>query len=86
MIAGFGEGASWSTDRLERFSCPTDFGRRYRARLDGAAGLRVVLGAAAAELLLDAAGERAVGVEARTPEGESIAVAADRVVVAMGGL
>jgi choline dehydrogenase-like flavoprotein len=86
MIAHFDGSTSWSTDCLERFSCPTDFGQRYLKQLKQAPNLRVVLGATVVEVLLDGGGRRARGVDARTPEGEQIEVRASQVVVATGGL
>ncbi len=55
MIAGFSSDAV-HTRSLERFSCPTDFGRRYRRRLDLAAGLRVLQGAVCTGLRLSPGG------------------------------
>jgi choline dehydrogenase-like flavoprotein len=42
MIKGF-ESPLFTTDTLERFSCPTDFGARYGRRLRAAPNVRVVL-------------------------------------------
>lgn len=85
MIAGF-DGESFTTDTLERFSCPTDFGTRYRERLAQAPTLRVVLNAAVTEIDLDESGAVVTDLTVRTASGGTIAVTADRYVLAMGGL
>ncbi|WP_028080673.1 FAD-dependent oxidoreductase [Solimonas soli] len=84
-VAGFAA-ARFSDDTLERFSCPTDFGQRYRLRLDGAARTRVVLHANVTALRLDGDGNRIAAVLARTLDGRRIEVQADFVVLAAGGL
>ena len=85
MIAGF-EGTNFTSDRLERFSCPTDFGRRYRARLAAAPTLDLLLDAAVTDIALDADGRRVAAVEARNAAGTAIRIVADEVVVCAGGL
>jgi len=85
MIEGF-EGSDFSTDTLERFSCPTDFGERYRERLTQARTLRLVLNAAVTEVDLDADGSIVTGLAVRTAAGASFTVMADQIVLAMGGL
>jgi choline dehydrogenase-like flavoprotein len=42
MIEGF-DGKGWSTDRLERSSCPTDFARRYGDQLQASPNIRLLL-------------------------------------------
>ncbi len=74
MIAGFFSEAVY-TRSLERFSCPTDFGRRYRRRLELAPGLRVLQGAVCTALRLSADGlaVRALEVALLDPAGGGIA-------------
>ena len=55
MIDGF-DGPEITTKRLERWSPPTNFGRRYRRELDRARNVRVLMGAHALELELRADG------------------------------
>ena len=85
MIAGFA-GEDYTTDRLERFSCPTDFGKRYRARLAAAPTLDLLLHAAVTDIALDPAGRRVAGVTLRNAAGVAIRVVANDVVLCAGGL
>ena len=55
MIEGF-ESAHFTTDTLERFSLPTDFGARYGHKLRAAPNLEVLLNASVTELHLDPSG------------------------------
>jgi choline dehydrogenase-like flavoprotein len=75
-----------STEGLERFSCPTDFGARYARRLRIASDLRVLLGANCTGLKLDADNRRIREVEASTLAGRRFAITARTVVLAAGGL
>ena len=85
MIRGFASEVV-RTDGLERFSCPSDFGRRYARRLRVATDLQVLLGAncTAVRLQPDAGAVRAV--EVATLSGRRFSVAARATVLAMGGL
>ena len=85
MIAGF-VGDAYSTDRLERFSCPTDFGKRYRDRLAAAPTLDLLLNAAVTDITLGPDGQHVEGVAVRNDAGVAISVVADDVVIAAGGL
>lgn len=85
MIAGF-DGAAFGTDRLERFSCPTDFGRRYRQRLAALPNVRLLLDAAVTAIRLDPAGVRVVGLSLRTKAGHTLELAPRQVVLCAGGL
>ncbi len=85
MIAGF-EGTDYATNTLERFSRPTDFGRRYRAQLEADPQLRLVLNAAVTNIELEAAGGVVTGLAVRAAGGATIRVVADQVVLALGGL
>ncbi len=71
---------------LERFSRPTDFGVRWRRLLETSPGVRVLLNAAATEILLspDQGGVEHLAIKA--PDGRRLAVHARRFVLAMGGL
>ena len=85
MIEGFSS-ANFSTDTIERFSCPTDFGARYGHRLRSARNVRVLLHANVAALRLDAAGQRVNGASVRTLLGRRFEVTARQYIVATGGL
>ncbi len=85
MIDGF-RGDHFTTDSLERFSCPTDFGRRYGARLRRAAHIRVLMHANVTAIQLDATGERVRTASVRTLKGKRFSVTARHFVIATGGL
>jgi len=85
MIPGFAS-PHFTTNTLERFSCPTDFGRRYRHRLEAAADLRVILHANVVAIDLAADAGRVSGLAVRTLKGGAFRVSAGRVVLATGGL
>jgi len=85
MIAGFSSD-HFTTDTLERFSCPTDFGRRYAHKLQASSSVRVVLHANVTHIQLDDAGRRVTGLRIRNQQGKHFAVKASRFVLATGGL
>jgi choline dehydrogenase-like flavoprotein len=85
MIEGF-TGPHFSTDTLERFSCPTDFGARYGHRLSAATNVRVVLHANVTHLQLNESGTRLASAEVRTLTGRHFSVRARHFVLATGGL
>ena len=72
-------------DRIERFSPPTDFGRRYRVRLERAPCLRVLLHAPVMRVLSHEGGAAAAGVEVRVGQ-TLLRIEAARVVLAAGGI
>jgi choline dehydrogenase-like flavoprotein len=85
MIEGF-EGKYFSSDTLERFSCPTDFGWRYGKKLRDAANVRVLLHANVTAIQLDAPGRRVEALTVRTLTGKRFFVRATHFVLATGGL
>jgi choline dehydrogenase-like flavoprotein len=85
MLHGF-HSNSFSTDTLERFSCPTDFGARYAHRLRAAANVRVLLHANVTALCLDPGGAVLEALTVRTLTGRTFTVRAAHVVLATGGL
>lgn len=85
MFAGF-DSDIVRTHGLERFSCPTDFGKRYRKRLEVARDVRVLHGAHCTGIRLDAAGGSVRFLEVATLAGNRFQVAARSVVLASGGL
>lgn len=74
------------TDGLERFSCPTDLGNRYRHRLAQAPDIRVLLGANCVGLRLAPDGSRVDTLDIATLQGRRFKVRASQVVLAVGGL
>ena len=76
----------FSTDTLERFSCPTDFGRRYGRRLHAAHNVRVLLHANVTTIQLAAGGGNVDSLVARDLTGRRCNVRAQQYVLATGGL
>jgi len=76
----------FTTDRIERFSCPTDFGRRYRGRLAAAPSVQVLLHANCTRLIASADGGRVEHAVVQTLGGNRFQVAATRFVLATGAL
>jgi choline dehydrogenase-like flavoprotein len=58
-----------TTDTLERFSCPTDFARRYGHRLGASRNVRVLLNANCTEIRLSPDGGRVESIVVRTLTG-----------------
>ncbi|MEP6886481.1 MAG: GMC family oxidoreductase [Gammaproteobacteria bacterium] len=85
MIEGF-QGAHFTTNSLERFSCPTDFGARYGARLRSARNVRVILHANLTELHLNTAGGHLESATVRTVTERRFTVRARQFVLAAGGI
>ena len=85
MIDGF-TSSHFTTDTLERFSCPTDFGARYAHKLGAAPNVRVVLHAVVTALNEAPSGRSIESLTVRTLNGRTFDVRAHRVVLATGGL
>ena len=85
MIRGF-DSPLVRTDGLERFSCPTDFGKRYARRLQVAPDIRVLLGANCTAIRLQPDGQSIREVEVATLAGQRFRVAPRATVLATGGL
>jgi choline dehydrogenase-like flavoprotein len=85
MIEGF-RSEHFTTDSLERFSCPTNFGARYEHRLRSAANVRVLLHANLTTLTFHPNGEAVESLSIRTLGGKRFTVKAAHVVLATGGL
>ena len=80
-----GAGPELVVDRIERFSLPTDFGKRYRGELAAAADVRVLTHAPVVAITTGEDGNQATGVEV-VIDGARRHVRARRVVLAAGGL
>lgn len=85
LIEGFASDRV-TTDRLERFSCPTNFAGRYGHRLADSGHIRVLLNANCAGIHLSATGDRAERITVKTLAGRSFSIAASYFVLATGGL
>lgn len=85
VIPGFAS-ANFSTHHLERFSCPTDFGKRYRDTLASAQDVRVLLHANVVKIALDAPGNHVTDLQLQTLQGKTARVRAQHYVLALGGL
>lgn len=85
LLRGFTP-AHFDTNGIERFSCPTDFGSRYRARLDSAPNVRVLLAATVTRLRTARDGSRIDGLDVRNDLDNRFSVEADQFVLAIGGM
>ena len=85
LIDGFSS-PHFSTNTLERFSCPTDFGARYRDRLHASDRVRVVLHANVTRINLQRSASAVESLTVRTLAGRSIKATARHYVLATGGL
>jgi choline dehydrogenase-like flavoprotein len=85
MIEGF-RSEHFSTDSLERFSCPTNFGARYEHRLRAAENIRVLLHANLTTLSFHPNGEAVESLAVRTLGGKRFTVTASHIILATGGL
>ena len=85
MIRGF-DSPLVQTNGLERFSCPTDFGKRYARRLQVASDVKVLLGANCTAVRLEADGQAVREIEVATLAGRHFRVAPRAAVLAAGGL
>jgi choline dehydrogenase-like flavoprotein len=90
-IAGFdGKGAAGTevvmADRIERYSLPTDFGRRYRRKIEGSQNVRTLLGARCLRLFKGSGGEGIEAAEVVDRAGRKCRVRADVFVLATGGI
>jgi choline dehydrogenase-like flavoprotein len=85
MIRGF-DSERVHTSGLERFSCPTHFGIRYKKRLQLAPGVQVLLGANCTAVRLQADGRSVRALDIATLAGKRFSVAPRAAVLAAGGL
>lgn len=86
LIAGF-HSALVDTHSLERFSCPTDFGRRYGPRLRASRQVQVLQGAVCTGLALHRSGQALEGLRVTSLDGtRRFQVRARAIVLATGAL
>jgi choline dehydrogenase-like flavoprotein len=85
LIPGWTEGDVRCTS-LERWSCPTNFGRVYRDRLRSSALVTLVSDLTCTEIVCATGGRAVEHLTARTMAGERVRVRAKRYVLACGGI
>lgn len=71
---------------IERFSCPTNFGDRYRRRLEQAANVRILLHATVTRLLSSNDGSRIEALSVSNSRDIGFRIEAELVVLAAGGM
>lgn len=74
------------TNNLERFSCPTNVGDRYKQRLVLAKDVEVLLGANCTGIRLNQAGNHVNQLDIASLEGIKASVVAKKVILATGGI
>lgn len=85
MIRGF-DNNDFATWPLERWSIPTDYSKRYRAELEAASNVRVLLHAHAIHLQMDPGGTTLKHVKAACSPGRIFQINAKQTVIACGAL
>jgi choline dehydrogenase-like flavoprotein len=85
IVEGF-TSRDFSTNCLERFSCPTNFAARYLHKLKASRNVHVVLHANLTQIALDEGGTRVEQLLLRTMSGKRLTARAGRYVLATGGL
>jgi choline dehydrogenase-like flavoprotein len=86
MVPDMPAGGEIACDGLERFSPPTDFGRRYRAALAASRDVTLVLDARCAGLDLAEGRQAVTALRCASETGNAFAVRARQVVLAAGAL
>ncbi len=74
------------TNNLERFSCPTNLGERYKHRLALAADVEVLLGANCTAIRLNEQGNHVNHLDIASLKGVKASVSAKKVILATGGI
>lgn len=85
IVAGF-TSPDFSTHRLERFSCPTNFAARYAHKLKATHNVQVVLHANLTQIELDENGAQVKQLLLQTLKGRRLTVRGGCYVLATGGL
>jgi choline dehydrogenase-like flavoprotein len=85
LFLGF-ESSRVRTTGIERFSCPTHFGLRYRKRLELDQNIKVLLGANCVGVRLKRCKQEVNNLEVATLAGERFFIQAEAFVLAAGGL
>lgn len=85
LLRGFDD-EDFATWPLERWSIPTDYSKRYRADLEAASNVRVLLHANAIHLQMDSGGTTLRHVRAACRPGKVFQINAENTVIACGAL
>lgn len=85
IVPGWPEGDVCATT-LERWSLPTNFRRRYHARLEASRSITLMTKLTCTEIVCGRSGSSVDHMVARTPAGDAVSVRAERYVLACGGL
>ena len=85
MFEGFTSSA-FSTDGIERFSCPTDLGKRYRNRFAQSSNIDLLLNANVIAIELNNPGTEVDFLQVATLNGNAFKVKAKSYILAMGGI
>ncbi len=85
-IAGFSDDSVVMANRIERYSLPTDFGKRYRERLARSENVTVILHARCVALKKSAGEDRVESIEFIDRNGQRKRVQAQAFVLAAGGM
>ena len=85
-LPGLGDDADLLTDRIERYSLPTDFGKRYRNRLERSANVKVVLNARCIAMQRAAGDDRIESLTVTDRAARRRTVRAQVFVLATGGI
>jgi choline dehydrogenase-like flavoprotein len=86
MLEGWRPDGVLELDRVERYSLPTDFGRRYRDRIRDSVNVTAVLQARCVGLNQATGGDRIDSVDILLPSGRRLSVRSAVFVLALGGL
>lgn len=85
MFKGYDSDA-FSTEGIERFSCPTDLGKRYHNRISTHPNIHCVYDANITYIQLSSDGSTVDFLKGKTLNGKSFKVRAKKFVLAMGGI
>ena len=85
LLRGFAP-THFDMNGIERFSCPTNFGQRYKVRLASTPNIRVLLHATVTRLQTSGDGSRIERLDVRNARDIAFSVLANQVVLAMGGM
>lgn len=85
MFSGY-QSNDFSTEGLERFSCPTDIGQRYYKRIQKHPNIHCVTEANITHIQMDSEGQKVEYLKGATLNSKTFTVYADQYILAMGGI
>ena len=85
MFKGF-ESEAFSTEGIERFSCPTNLGKRYQHRFEQSSNIDLLLNANVTAIELNTQGTDVDYLQVATLSGKTFKVKAKHYILAMGGI